>query len=250
MGMKRISRRPFLFLCLHHHRLHRDANSWWDDGLNAAICHSCTLSFGSICFGSLLASIVQALKWTHRMAAKFDNKLMKCVAAVIDCFLSCVQNAVEYFNKWAYTFVGLHGEGYIQSGKQVISLFKQRGWTALVNDHLADAVMFTMKISVSLLSALGGWWLVNHDNDIFEGVGVSSEGDDVYGFVGGALIGYLICSIMMELVSSAVNAVIVCFAEAPDAFNRNHKELCDEMLTAWKNAYPDECADDFTSIKV
>ena len=131
-----------------------------------------------------------------------------------------------------------------------MALFKQRGWSSLIGDVLADAVMFTMKISVATLTALAGWWLVNKDDDIFVGVGVSAEDDDAIGFVAGGLIGYIISSIMMELVGSAVNAVIVCFAEAPDVFQNNHKELCEEMLTAWKRAYPDECSDDFSSIKV
>ena len=110
--------------------------------------------------------------------------------------------------------------------------------------------MFTMKISVALLTALMGWWLVQHDNDIFVGVGIDPEKDDIVGFCAGGLIGYIVASIMMELIGSAVNAVIVCFAEAPQVFQQHHKELCDEMLTAWKRAYPDECADDFTSVKV
>eukprot|EP00977_Amphora_coffeiformis_P009555 scaffold2204_cov166-Amphora_coffeaeformis.AAC.15 len=227
-----------------------DANSCWDDGLNAAVCHSLTFSFGSICFGSLLAGIVQALKYLHRMVASQENRCGKCVTACIDCILSCIQDAVEYFNKWAFTFVGIHGDSYIGSGKQVMALFKQRGWSSLVGDVLADAVMFTMKISVAILTALAGWWLVNKDDDIFVGVGVSAEDDDAIGFVAGGLIGYIVSSIMMELVGSAVNAVIVCFAEAPDVFHNNHRELCDEMLKAWKRAYPDECEDDFSSIKV
>lgn len=56
-------------------------------------------------------------------------------------------------------------------------------------------------------------------------------------------------SIMMELVSSAISAVIVCFAEAPATFQKNHPELCSDMLSAWKDAYPDECADDFDTVK-
>lgn len=150
----------------------------------------------------------------------------------------------------AFTFVGIHGDGYISSGRQVVSLFKQRGWTGITTDILADMVMVTMKVSIALLTALVGWWLVKKDNDIFVGVGVDPEEDDAVGFVAGLLIGYIIASIMMELVGSAVTAVIVCFAEAPDAFHNNYKELCDEMLNAWKKAYPDECSDDFSSIKV
>lgn len=54
---------------------------------------------------------------------------------------------------------------------------------------------------------------------------------------------------MMELVNSAVSGVIVCFAEAPDVFQKNYPTLCSEMLKAWNEAYPDECSDDFESLK-
>jgi len=76
-----------------------DANSCWDAGLHRAICHSLTFSFGSICFGSLLAGIVQALKWLHRISAQQTNKIGQCVTAMIDCFLVCIQEVVEHFNK-------------------------------------------------------------------------------------------------------------------------------------------------------
>jgi len=225
-----------------------DANSCWDDGLNRAICHSLSLSFGSICFGSLLQGIIQALKWVHRITAHQSNKCGQCITAMIDCCLTCIQEALEYFNKWAFTFVGIHGDSYLESGRKVVSLFKQRGWSSLISDQLADAVMFTMKISISLVTGLTGWWLVQFDDDIFVGVGIEADDDDVIGFCAGCLIGFLVSSIMMELVGSAVTAVIVCFAEAPKTFSDHHPELCQEMLTAWKRAYPDECADDFDSV--
>jgi hypothetical protein len=74
---------------------------------------------------------------------------------------------VEYFNKWAFTFVGIKGVSYLQGGRQVISLFKQRGWSSLITDGLADGVMTVMKLSIAILTGLTGWWLVKHDNDIF-----------------------------------------------------------------------------------
>lgn len=224
-----------------------DANSFWDDGLNRAICHSTTLSFGSICFGSLLASIVQALKWLHRLSK--DNDKCSCVSAMIDCCLSCLQEMIEYFNKWAYTFVGIHGDSYIQGGREAVSLFKKRGWVALIADGLAEAVMIFIKLAIAAICGIAGWYLVSYDDDIFEGIGISRDKDDMVGFGAGLLIGYLLAGIMMELVSSAINAVIVCFAEAPAEFEKNYPELCAEMLEAWKDAYPDECSDDFAAIE-
>lgn len=53
------------------------------------------------------------------------------------------------------------------------------------------------------------------------------------------VIGLLLASITMGVVSSGVNTVIVCFAEAPNEFQVNHPTLSDEMRTAWRGAYPD-----------
>ena len=145
--------------------------------------------------------------------------------------------------------VGLHGESYIEAGKEVISLFKARNWEGIVEDGLADMVMFFMKFAIAVVSGLSGWWLVNHDNDIFVGIGIDPEDDDAAGFMAGFLIGYVVASIMMELVSSAVNAVIVCFALSPAPFKQHYPDLCNEMLAGWKKAYPSECEDDFTSIE-
>lgn len=44
----------------------------------------------------------------------------------------------------------------------------------------------------------------------------------------------------MTLVGSAVNTVIVCFAEAPQEFRVNHPKLSEEMHAAWTKAWPDE----------
>ena len=88
-----------------------DANFCWDDGLNRALCHSLTYSFGSICFGSLLAGIVQALRGLHKLASQPTNRCAQCIACCIDCVLKCVQEAIEYFNKWyVLFFAGYAGE--------------------------------------------------------------------------------------------------------------------------------------------
>lgn len=167
-----------------------DANSCWDDGLNRSLCHSLTYSFGSICFGSILASFVQSLKWLHRMASR--NSKLTCITGMINCCLMCVQDTVEYFNTWAFTFVGIHGESYIEAGRSVLSLFRQRGWNAIISDQLAAAVMFFMTLSISLLCGLAGWWLVTFDDDIFVGIGIGEDEDDVVGFAAGLLIGYML----------------------------------------------------------
>jgi hypothetical protein len=46
---------------------------------------------------------------------------------------------------------------------------------------------------------------------------------------------------LMSVVGSAVNTVIVCFAESPAEFEQNHPHLSAEMRGAWRQAWPAEC---------
>ncbi len=56
----------------------------------------------------------------------------------------------------------------------------------------------------------------------------------------GFIFGAALTSTFMTLVGSAVNTVIVCFAEAPQEFRVNHPKLSEEMHAAWTKAWPDE----------
>ena len=44
----------------------------------------------------------------------------------------------------------------------------------------------------------------------------------------------------MNVIGSAVNTVIVCYAEAPAEFEQNHPELSAKMRHAWAQSYPEE----------
>jgi hypothetical protein len=57
-------------------------------------------------------------------------------------------------------------------------------------------------------------------------------------FVVGLVNGFVMCNTLFSLVSSAVNAVIVCYAEAPSEFQTNHPRLSQDMRAAWSQAYP------------
>jgi len=61
-----------------------------------------TNSFGSICFGSLVVSIIQLLKQAASIAQQSEamdgNIVACCVWAVANCILSLVLWLIEYFN--------------------------------------------------------------------------------------------------------------------------------------------------------
>ena len=60
----------------------------------------------------------------------------------------------------------------------------------------------------------------------------------IYYYSIGLVVGLVLCSILMSTIASAVNAVIVLFAEGPAEFEKNYPDLSKKMRTAYLNAHP------------
>ena len=150
-----------------------------------------------------------------------------------------MRSLLEYFNKWAFIYVGLYGYSYIEAGKNVITLFKNRGWEAIIADDLVGNVFFILSLCVGGLCAAVGYGLGSTDpwgwfeNSPAQGY----DGSIVAGL--GFLAGLVLSAILYSSIASAVNTVIVCFAEAPAEFEANHPELSRKMRETWLEFYPD-----------
>jgi hypothetical protein len=51
-------------------------------------------------------------------------------------------------------------------------------------------------------------------------------------------VGLVVTSVLFGIISSSVNAVIVCFAASPVDFEQNHPQLSTDMRTAWREVWP------------
>lgn len=212
-----------------------EASGCCSSAVTSSVSRSCTYSLGSICFGSLLVAIIQALKQMVQQARNSEDGggVLLCL---VECILNCIEDIIEYFNKWAFVYVGLYGYGYVEAGKNVMTLFQNRGWEVIIADDLVGNCLFLVSLIVGLLmGALGlaleksnGWFEVFGDAPIPE----------VMAFVFGFLIGIVVSSITLGAVSSAVNATIVLFAEAPSEFAENHPSLSEQMRSAYLEAHP------------
>lgn len=212
-----------------------DATSCCSSGMIGSLIRAMTTSFGSICFGSLLVAIVQATRALAEAARNNDNQILVCIA---DCLLSCLQSILEYFNKWAFVYVGLYGYSYIEAGKNVITLFKNRGWEAIIADDLISNVFFFLSLCVGLICmGIGFAFNATSPEGWFEN---SPSPDSVSATCAGLgfIVGLVLSSILMSTIGSAVNAVIVCFAEGPAEFEANHPELSMKMRETWLEFYP------------
>lgn len=196
-------------------------------------------SFGSICFGSLLVAIVQVLKSLAQRARYDDDNRNSGFQQILYCCLQCLlqmlEDVLEYFNKWAFVYVGMYGYSYLEAGKKVMDLFRARGWETIITD---DIIVRTLTLVVFMISmgAGGIGMLIDHYNP--EYLAVFEDNGQFIAFFICALVALVVSSIMMSIVGASVNTVMVCLAEAPADFMENHPKLATEMISAWQDIYP------------
>ena len=181
-----------------------------------------TTSFGSISFGSLLVATLETLRTLIRIArGQRDNIVAFCA----DCILGCIDNLLQYFNLYAFTQVAIYGKTYIQAAKDTWSLLHSHGVEAIINDNLISNVLSFGALIGGVVCAIVG-----------AAVGIAIAGDmwttcTAIGFV----IGYMMLSVVMEVVQSGVATIFVCFAMDREALRRNDPYLFDKFMVTYYN---------------
>mmetsp|Transcript_3638 Transcript_3638/g.8345 ORF Transcript_3638/g.8345 Transcript_3638/m.8345 type:complete len:482 (+) Transcript_3638:90-1535(+) len=213
-----------------------EASSYWSSAIKDSFGRATTYSFGSICFGSFIVAVVQALRAiAHQARQNEDAQLLVCI---IDCILGCIQDILEYINKWAYVYVGLYGFGYIEAGKNVLELFKSKGWDVIIADDLCDRVLFMVSLGIGVFTGIIGLVCTYLNSNLLVAFDLG-EATASAGFFVGLVVGFVFCSILMNVVGGAVNTVIVCYAESPAEFQTNHPALAHQMRSAYMQAFPE-----------
>ena len=93
-----------------------------------------TTSLGSIAFGSLIVALISVLRQIVISTKKrTKHNLVMCL---LECMLTCLQRAMEWFNMYAFVHVAIYGTNYIQSAGNSWGLLKTKGFEALINDDL------------------------------------------------------------------------------------------------------------------
>lgn len=204
-----------------------EANSCCSVAITESNRRAMTYSFGSICLGSLLVAIVQTIKSLCESARDAEDGLCSCIAV---CLLNCLETIMEMFNEWAFVYVGIYGYGFVDAAKNVITLFKARGWTAIITDYIVDRVLAMISFGVGLIT--GGLAA------LFAYVLRLEVAGAAFGI--GFIVGFILTSILLGVVGSGVNTVVVCYAEDPKAFEDNHTELSIRMRESWRLAFPND----------
>ena len=201
--------------------------------MSDSFCRAITFNFGTICFASLTVPLVQSIREMFDTVRDHGDCFSACIA---DAILDCIESIVELFNQYALIYAAIHGTDFLTAGRTVMDIFKERGWKIIVTDMITDIILFMVAVGVALL--VGILTVI-----IGQQLEMQQMGTLGGAFGAGLLLGYSMCAVLFSVVSSAVNTVIVCYAEAPNEFEANHPVLSEYMRDAWNRAWPVQYSD-------
>jgi len=238
---------------------------WWDMSeeeplpmcssvLHATLTRNIIGSFGSICLGSLIvgpcilltristfSSLARPkLNWWKTKSQPVDAAPQdgKCAREILNKNDdSCSPHANDggvisrHVNQWSFTYVGLYGYKFWDSGSKASQLFEARGWTHVVSDDLIMTVMAMSSMIIGGTTACLG--LIVEEVD---GYSLTSLNEPIAtAFLIGLFVGYFLSSAFLSIIEGSVSAILVCYAARPVEFHANHHKLSEEMKSAWKH---------------
>ncbi|PRP77509.1 hypothetical protein PROFUN_14268, partial [Planoprotostelium fungivorum] len=171
-------------------------------------------SFGSICLGSLIIAALQTIRTLLR-GLRGNHDILN---AIIDCFLSIIENLVRYFNKYAFAQIAIYGKSYCEAAKDTWAMFEQHGFMAVVNDDITGTVLGMSTLLGGVLNGVLGAIL---SVILFPQNSNALAAMIIFGF----LIGLLLCSQVMEVLESGITTIFVSFVMDPAVLARNSPEL-------------------------
>lgn len=202
-----------------------------------AFKRSMTYSFGSICFGSLIVSIIETIRQLLQLAkqaavASTDSQtVVRIVFFLIDMLVGFIQWLAQYFNHYAYCIIALYGKPYLKAAKQTWHMFREKGLDALINDNLLNVALGFYSLFASYMSCLFAFLYLR-----FTKPGYNSDGDFnaplmAFSFV----IALQLTNIASETIRSGCATFFTALANDPKVFLAQYPDRFDEIF----RAYPD-----------
>jgi hypothetical protein len=97
------------------------ANSFPRGATRGAARRALTYSFGSISLGSLLVAIIQFCRQVCSVAqqsARSEGNIVGSIfLCILQCFIFVLDWAVQFLNRYAFSYIALYGKSYIAAAK-------------------------------------------------------------------------------------------------------------------------------------
>lgn len=245
---------------------------WWRAPNQAApslraYFRASTSNLGAAAFGSLFVAIVEAVNvlatsFAWSVSAEGANWFIICLAWCAACCVSCISATLKFFNRFAFSMVGIYQVGFLRSGARAFALLAHHGIDALINDVLIENVLVAGSFITGILMALFGWWWAKEDGMVAfysnsttasssstptgspttssasNSTNAAVEEAAVEMAIVSFFVAYITSHIIFGVVSSAVTTVFVCFVELPEALKRNRRDEYATLEDAWRGRFP------------
>lgn len=125
-------------------------------------------NFGSLAFGSLLVAIIFTIRviayYLFKKAEKMsnDNALVKCISCLVQCFLKCLEDIIEYITKAAYAFMALSGQSFCYSAYNGLLLQMKHGARFAFGAYLANIFVMLGKLGLTVLNIFITYMFMKH----------------------------------------------------------------------------------------
>jgi len=184
-----------------------------------------TLSFGSICLGSLIVSIIRVIRSLVNSGQNSSSSFVRCF---FDCILSCIESILTYFNTYAFAEMAIYGKSYMDSGHDAWELMKARGIDMIVNDNLVGGVALFGSLLSGLMCAgfaalLSRFVLIEESWALWALIAF--------------FVGLTMAMCAMEVILSGTVTIFVCLAEDPAALTDNHRSH-ESVFLALRDRFP------------
>ncbi len=112
---------------------------------------------------------------------------------------------MEIFNRYALVYCAVYGAGFRESGKKTFDLFKRCGFTAIINDDLAETALNLVSLVIGVLTGVVGY--------LYGVVFALGESWPIVLGVIGFVAGLFLSLIVMSVLDAGVATIFTVFAE-------------------------------------
>ena len=195
---------------------------------------SITYCFGSICFGSLIVSLIETARSTLQLIRNTivsDSQWATIGFFIIDLIIGFINWLAQYFNHYAYAFIACYGKNYIRSAKETYHMLREKGIDALINDNLIGIALGFYSLFVAYMSALFAYLYLRFTTPSYNSNGSYTAPLVAFSFV----IALQLSNIVNETIKSGDATFFICLGNDPEVFMKSYPDRFDRIV---KN-YPD-----------
>ena len=188
-----------------------------------------TTSFGSICYGALVISVIEVMRVLAQQLEESDNAMVRFVGCCLDCLLSCIEDIIDYINSYAFTIVAIYGDDYCTAVGRTMDLFSTNGFDLIINDCLIENVLTMGAFGVGAVAAAAGYIKAAASND--------NDNDKYACAAAGFVIGLGFILLVNAVVISVVKSIYTCFAMDPLVLYNTKRSKYDKLMMAWSQRF-------------